>query len=34
MSLPLATTGRMALTSKLQGIGTMDGTTRSGQGAA
>lgn len=34
MSLPLATIGRMALTSKLQGIGAMDGTTGSGQGAA
>ena len=34
MSLPLATIDRMALTSKLQGIGAMDGTTRSSQGAA
>jgi protein-tyrosine-phosphatase len=34
MSLPLVTIDRMALTSKLQGIGAMDGTTRSSQGAA
>ncbi|WMT89328.1 arsenate reductase ArsC [Pelagibacterium sp. H642] len=34
MSLPLASIDRMALTSKLQGIGAMDGATGSGKGAA
>lgn len=34
MSLPLASIDRMALTSKLQGIGAMEGTTSKSQGAA
>lgn len=34
MSLPLASIDRMSLTSKLQGIGAMDGTTRTSKGAA
>lgn len=34
MSLPLATIDRMTLTSKLQGIGTLEGTTGSSKGAA
>ncbi len=34
MSLPLASIDRMSLTSKLQGIGAMDGTTGTSKGAA
>lgn len=34
MSLPLGTIDRMALTSKLQGIGAMEGTTSQNSGAA
>lgn len=34
MSLPLASIDRMSLTSKLQGIGAMDGTTGTNKGAA
>lgn len=34
MSLPLASIDRMALTSKLQGIGAMEGSTSKSQGAA
>lgn len=34
MSLPLASIDRMSLTSKLQGIGSMDGTTGTSKGAA
>jgi len=34
MNLPLATIDRMSLTSRLQGIGAMDGSTGSEQGAA
>ena len=34
MSLPLATIDRISLTSRLQGIGAMDGSTGTGKGAA